>query len=155
MRIIQYSTELDNDKKTILIKEKSQNFPNIKEINSPEKVKSVLNDMFRAELKAEEHMWMFALNNKFHPIGVFEISHGTVNLSLISPREIFIRLCLCGATNFVLAHNHPSGDCFPSKEDFTVTKQMKEAGELMNIKLLDHIIIGKELYSFAAYKNLF
>ena len=97
---------------------------------------------------AEEYMWMIAMDSKCKPIGIFEISHGTVNATLASPREVFTRLCLCGATSFVLVHNHPSGDCSPSKDDIQTTERMGECGKLMNIPLNDHIVIGEGYYSF-------
>lgn len=59
-----------------------------------------------------------------------------------------MKLCLCGAYGFVLVHNHPSGNCCPSKEDREVTEKMKQCGELMNINLVDHIIVGNGYYSF-------
>ena len=83
---------------------------------------------------------------KVKNIGIFETNHGSVNSSVVSPREIFVRLCLCGAAHFIIAHNHPSGDPAPSKEDMEVTRRMGEAGKIMNIGLLDHIIIGDGCY---------
>ena len=154
MRIIKYTTHLDNDRKPILIKENSSNYPNVCRLDSPQKITDMINTIYNASVLTEEYMWMIALDTKCNPIGIFEISHGTVNASLISPREIFMRLCLCGATNFVLIHNHPSGDITPSKEDINVTTQMKEAGKLMNINLLDHIIIGDIYYSFRENNNV-
>jgi len=93
-------------------------------------------------------MWLIATDTKQNPIGVFELAHGTVNAAICSPREVFVRLCLCGATAFILAHNHPSGDPSPSRADISFTSKMAEAGKIMNIPLLDHIIIGDFYYSF-------
>ena len=154
MRIIKYTTHLDNDRKPILIKKNSSNYPNVCRLDSPQKITDMINTIYNASVLTEEYMWMIALDTKCNPIGIFEISHGTVNASLISPREIFMRLCLCGATSFVLIHNHPSGDITPSKEDINVTTQMKEAGKLMNINILDHIIIGDIYYSFRENNNV-
>lgn len=155
MRITTYATELDSDRKNILVKESSSNYPDIDRLDSPEKVANILNGVFHAKAKAEEHLWLIALDNKCKPIGVFEVSHGTVNSSAISPREIFVRLCLCGAANCILAHNHPSGDATPSQDDINATSRIKEAGELMDIRLLDHVIIGQEYYSFREQSTLF
>lgn len=91
-------------------------------------------------------MWLMALNTKGKLIGVFELSHGTVNCSLAGIREIFVKLCLCGATSFVIAHNHPSGDSMASTLDLETTEKIKEAGNLMEIKLLNHIIVGRNNY---------
>ena len=86
---------------------------------------------------------------------MFELSHGTINYTVISPREVFIRLCLCGATNFILAHNHPSGDTIPSTADIELTQRIKEAGQLMNINLLDHVILGDSSFSFKRDSDIF
>ena len=85
---------------------------------------------------------MISLDYKCHPLGFFEVSHGTVNSSIVDPRSVFIRALLSGATSIILCHNHPSGDCTPSKEDVLLTKRIKEGGELLGIELLDHVIIG-------------
>ena len=108
----------------------------------------MINAIYNATVLTEEYMWLIALDTKYAPIGIFEISHGLLNASLISPREVFMKLCLCGAYGFVLVHNHPSGNCYPSKEDREVTEKMKQCGELMNINLVDHIIVGNGYYSF-------
>lgn len=154
MRITKYSTELDKERKNILVKEDSKNCPHIDSLDAPIKIMDMLNYIYNANVKAEEYIWLIALDTKCKPIGIFEISHGTVNSSMLSAREVFIRLCLCGATYCVLAHNHPSGDTTPSKEDFEVTTRIKEAGEVMNIKLLDHVIVGEHYYSFRENKNM-
>ena len=148
MRITEYTIELDNDKRNVLVKEDSKNCTFINRLDSPEKIVDMLNYIFNAKYKAEEHLWLIALDTKCNPTGVFEVSHGIVNTSLSSPREVFVRLCLIGAINFILVHNHPSGDTTPSKSDMEVTSRMKECGNMMNIPLLDHIIIGDGYYSF-------
>jgi len=152
MRVTKYSVELDPDRKNVLVKENSKNYQAVDSLDMPQKVKKMLDDLYHAEMKAEEHLWLIALDTKCRPIGIFEISHGTVNSSVVSPREICIRLCLCGAVNFMIAHNHPSGDPTPSRKDMEVTRRMNDAGKIMNIGLLDHIIIGHNCYySFAEH----
>jgi DNA repair protein RadC len=69
------------------------------------------------------------------------VSIGTVNSSIVHPREVFKSLVVGNATSFIVAHNHPSGDVTPSQEDVNVTKRLKQAGEMMGINLLDHIIV--------------
>lgn len=78
--------------------------------------------------------------------GFFHISHGTVNMSVASPREIFLRSVLCNATGIVLIHNHPSGNPDPSQEDRVTTQRICQGGKLMGIPLIDHIIIGAGCY---------
>lgn len=126
MRIIKYKIEMNEEKNPILVKESANNYPEIpsEKLTTPDN------------------------------IGLFEISHGTVNMSVINGREVFIRLLLSGAVSFFLIHNHPSGDLTPSVYDIKATKNMIDAGKIMGIKLLDHIIIGRnsfgiQYYSFA------
>lgn len=74
------------------------------------------------------------------------LSTGTVNMSLISPREIFMTAIKAQAVHILLVHNHPSGDPTPSRDDIEVTKRIHEASQIMNIPLVDHIIIGDNTY---------
>lgn len=74
------------------------------------------------------------------------LSSGTVNMSLISPREIFLTALKMQAVHILLIHNHPSGDPTPSREDIEITKRIHEASQIMNIPLVDHIIIGDNTY---------
>lgn len=141
MRITKYKTELDESRHNVLVKESATNY-NADNLNNPELIVNMLNDCFNMNRLAEEHLYLIALNTKTKPLGVFEVSHGTVNASLVNPREIFIRLFLVGASSFVISHNHPSGDCIPSKEDIQITRRLKECADMMGITLLDHIIVG-------------
>ena len=150
MRIKTYDVELEHDSKhPILVKENSMNYPKAQSLCNPSIIADMLNVIFHANRKAEEYMWLIGIDTKNHPLGLFEFSHGTVNSSLFSPREIFIRLLLCGATNFVVAHNHPSGDSTPSQCDCEGTERLKQVADLLNIKLLDHIIVADSYFSFA------
>lgn len=156
MRITKYDTELQDDYRNVLVKEFSKNYPTDDKLNNPEMISHMMCEIFRADRKAEEHVWVIAFTKKFSLIGIFDVSHGTASASLISTREIFVRLCLCGAVQFVLVHNHPSGDTTPSVEDIKVTERMKEADQLMDIPCMDHIIIGKNgaYYSFTEHNIL-
>lgn len=154
MRITIYNVENLNGKYT-LVKERSQNYPKANALVHPNVVVDMMNDLCNAKRKAEEYVWLFALDTKGHLTGLFEVTHGTVNFSVVTPREVFVRLCLCGAVNCILVHNHPSGDTSPSMDDMKFTRQIKSAGELMYIKLLDHLIIGDDCYySFKENNNI-
>lgn len=96
--------------------------------------------------KEQEHLILMMLNTKNRLICDQVLTKGTVNSSLISPREIFIESLKKDAVYIILVHNHPSGDPTPSKEDIAVTMRLKEAGALIGIFLLDHIIIGDNRY---------
>jgi len=154
MRLTKYTVEFDESRKPMLAKERSFNYSAAEQLNTPERIVELIIDTFRADKQVEEHVWLLALNGKLKPVGIFEVSHGSGGTSVCGMREIFMRLCLCGASAFVVAHNHPTGDCFPSEEDRQTTETLKNAAELMQIKFLDHIIIGAgEFYSFTENKN--
>ena len=103
--------------------------------------------------RKQEYMKLLMLNAKSRLIGESDISKGTVNMSLASPRELFIEALQKNAVYIILLHNHPSGDPCPSKEDVLVTRRVKEAGELIGIELLDHIIIGDNCYVSLAMRD--
>lgn len=90
-----------------------------------------------------EHFVTVLLDGKGRVIGVDEVSVGTVTAALVHPREILKTLILANAVSFIVAHNHPSGDPTPSNEDVALTRRLKAAGELMGIRLLDHVVIGE------------
>lgn len=94
----------------------------------------------------QEIMKLLMLNSKTKLIGETNISKGTVNASLITPRELFIEALQKNAVSIIILHNHPSGDPSPSKEDVLVTKRIREAGLLIGIDLLDHVVIGDNCY---------
>ena len=97
-----------------------------------------------------ETVCIINLDTKMRPINYSIISIGDINASLVPIKNVFKAALLSNATSFIILHNHPSGDPTPSGEDITVTKKLREAGDLMEIKLLDHIIVGNgNYYSFA------
>ena len=102
--------------------------------------------MERLRHKEKEQVLLLLLDNKLDLIEEYMISLGTVRASLLSTREVFIEALKCRASNLMLLHNHPSGDPRPSKQDIVITKKIKEAGELMDIPLVDHIILGDNCY---------
>lgn len=93
-------------------------------------------------------MYMLCMNNKNELTSIFEISHGTVNSSLVGTREVYQKALLANAVSIIVMHNHPSGDVTHSFEDYEITKKLKAAGDILGVCLLDHIIIGTEYYSF-------
>ena len=94
----------------------------------------------------QELLLLLMLNQKGRLLRESYLFKGTVNASLISPREIFLEALSARAVQIVLLHNHPSGDASPSREDKNVTRRIKEAGELVGIRLSDHIIIREHAY---------
>ncbi len=94
----------------------------------------------------KEHVMLLCFNHQLKFLCDDEISVGTVNNALLSPREVFISALKSRAVNIILLHNHPGGDPHPSDADINMTKQIRMAGELIEINLLDHIIIGDQNY---------
>lgn len=143
VRMIKYKTRLTENKRVTLEKEVSTNHPELSyAIKSPDDAATVGKEFMRIHEESEEYMYMICMNVKNKIIGVFEISHGTVNASLVQPREVFQKALLANAVSIIVMHNHPSGDCTPSREDIEVTKRLVEAGKIIGVEVLDHIIVG-------------
>ncbi|MCR5705099.1 MAG: DNA repair protein RadC [Eubacterium sp.] len=94
----------------------------------------------------QEHLLILFLDTKCSLIKEQVLTTGTVNQSLISTRDVFVEALKCNAVHFILLHNHPSGDCTPSKADVSATIRLCEAGKMIGIQCLDHIIIGDQKY---------
>ena len=105
------------------------------------------------EDKDREHFFSILLNAKSVPLGVNLVSIGDLTSSITTPREVFKTAILASASALILAHNHPSGDPTPSKDDLAITEKLKEAGALLGIKVLDHIIIGRNNYYSIAHQD--
>lgn len=124
------------------------------EIPEKEKVTSV-NDLYKifsqylSDLQTEE-FWTIFLNQKNHVIYKTQISKGGISGTLVDVRVIFRMAIEHFATSVVVAHNHPTGNLNPSQADISITRKIKEAGDLLDIKLLDHLIIGENsFFSFS------
>ncbi len=107
-------------------------------------------DMFsflRHETK--EHFIALHLDSKNRLLCLEIVSVGSLNASIVHPREVYKSILLSAAAAVVFVHNHPSGDPTPSREDMELTTRLKDAGDLLGIRLLDHVIIGNRHFSFA------
>jgi DNA repair protein RadC len=118
-------------------------------IDSPE----LVNEFFGAEMRAlqKESLRVLLLDTRYRLIETQEISLGSVNESIAHPREVFRPALLASAYAIIVVHNHPSGDPAPSSADHSLTRRLAEAAELLQIKLLDHVIIGSPADSRAPY----
>ena len=92
--------------------------------------------------RKKEHFILLLLDSRHRVLRVAEISVGTLDMSVVHPRETFREAILANAAAIILAHNHPSGDTAPSREDLELTRRLTEAGRLMGIPVLDHLIVG-------------
>ena len=91
-----------------------------------------------------EQLLELCLNTKNQPVALNVVSVGSLNSSIVHPREVFKPAILSNAATIILYHNHPSGDPTPSSEDINITNRLKECGKLMGLELMDHIIIGSD-----------
>lgn len=149
--MIVYNTRLEQYK-TVLIEEKDL-ICNIQTLTNPETVYQVCRDVLQMIDYTEEYIFVFALTTKGRILGTFEVSHGTVDSSLVQPREILMKLLLIGASSFILVHNHPSQDTQPSTADIQITQRIWQAGKLIGIEFSDHIIVSNGgYYSLKAHR---
>lgn len=95
----------------------------------------------------KEQLMILSLDSKNCLMKETVLSVGTVNASLVSSREVFLEALRCDAVSIVLLHNHPSGDPTPSDQDISVTKKILQAGKIIGIHLIDHIIVGEHCYT--------
>ena len=130
-----------------LVKENCARYDVQKTIRSKEDI-VYLAKVLEINSEAEEVLILVTVDTKNNITGIFEVSRGSLNASIVHPREIFKRAILNNAAGIFLIHNHPSGNSNPSKNDDEVTERIKKAGELMSIELLDHIIAGNTYYSY-------
>lgn len=150
MRISLYKTiqDTENENRPMLVKERGfQTKGSIKKLNGPQLVADLMQELFQLDRATEEHVYILCLNTANHPLALFHLTKGTINTSLINPREILLSSLLVGASAFILVHNHPSGETKASESDISVTCKIKNAAELIGINMLDHIIIGKNCYT--------
>lgn len=113
-------------------------------VNSPQDVANLVMEEMRN--LDREHFRVVTLTTKNHVLGISPVSIGSLNSSLVHPRECFKEAIRRNSNAIILLHNHPSGDPTPSREDIEVTKRLAEGGEILGIEVLDHVIIGENRY---------
>ena len=129
--------------KLMLVKDTSCRYElDTKKIGSPKDAYSIIKDVFTMETQPEEILALLVLNTKNVVIACHEVSRGSINSSIVHPREVFKRALLSNGASIILAHNHPSGDPTPSKEDISITIRLKECGKILGIEVIDHVICG-------------
>jgi len=112
-------------------------------------------EMFRnLRCETKEHFVVLHLDGKNRIVCFDRVSIGTLNQAIVHPREVFKTACLSNAAAIILVHNHPTGDPTPSSEDLALTRRIRESGEILGIKVLDHIIVGDEVFLSFVDKGL-
>jgi DNA repair protein RadC len=122
-------------------------------ISSPEDVYNELQTKARG--KKKEYFWAVLLDTRNKIIKSVEISVGSLDSSIVHPRELFKEAIAASASSIIVAHNHPSGNPQASQEDIKLTKRLKESGELIGIEIVDHIILGDEQFLSLKREGLF
>lgn len=140
---VKYMTLKYNDAgMPMLVAEKaSEKFDLRCSLDSPSKIMDVVFGFDWGDFP-EEHVYCIAMTKQNRPIALFDVAHGGYDSCCVDMKPLFTRLLLSGCTGFVLLHNHPSGDPSPSQADMILTQNVKNAADMLNIELLDHIIIG-------------
>lgn len=121
------------------------------ELLNPGAVIDLLKRILRKEdrlSRDKEHFWVIIVDTRNRVKFVELVSMGTMNSSLVHPREIFRRAIRRGASSIILGDNHPSGNPEPSEEDLRITRRLVEAGKIIGIEVLDHVVIGSSGFSF-------
>jgi DNA repair protein RadC len=132
---------------TLAARFQSRKLEHLDRFTSPRHVFDYFHHEFRDSRK--EYFLILLLDGKNRIIRRVQISEGSLNQSIVHPREVFSPAVKESAAAIILVHNHPTGDPAPSSEDIAITRRLREAGEIMGIKVLDHIIIGDgEFVSF-------
>lgn len=126
-----------------MIKEKNVQFT-VNQIMCPKDASIIAKEFL--ENCDREYLIVMSLDTKNKVNNISVVSVGSLNSSIVHPREVFKTIILSNSASFIIAHNHPSGNVEPSKEDIKITERLKECGQIMGIELLDHIIIGDESY---------
>lgn len=131
---------------TLTIREEVSNYlPQSSKYTSPEQLFQLFSFL---QYETKEYFITIHLDGKNRILCMEEVSVGSLNQSIVHPREVFKTALLSSAAAIVLIHNHPSLDPAPSREDREITKRLKEAGDLLGIRVLDHIIVGSSYFSF-------
>lgn len=138
-----------------LVKESAHKYADISvRLDEPEKIVTYADLVLNFAAMTKENFVLIPVDTKLKPLGVFVITTGTINASLVSTRDVFQAALLCNAASIFVLHNHPSGDPTPSMQDKEITKKLIDAGKLMEIPLVDHVIVGEnKYYSFKADGN--
>jgi DNA repair protein RadC len=132
---------------TLASRFQSRKLENLDRFTSPRQVFDYFHHEFRDSRK--EYFLTLLLDGKNRIIRRVQVSEGSLNQSIVHPREVFIPAVKESAAAIILVHNHPTGDPAPSSEDIAITRRLREAGDIMGIRVLDHIIIGDgEFVSF-------
>lgn len=128
----------------------SGNRDKVKITNSKDSYELLLSCWSQKTIELQEEFKILLLNRNHQVLGIYPLSKGGVSGTVVDAKLVFSVALKCNASSIVIAHNHPSGNLKPSEADLRLTKKLKEAGNYLDVKVLDHIILSREgYYSFA------
>lgn len=124
-----------------VVKERTLSY-DFKTVRSPRDCAEIISNFIGSADR--ENLVVACLDSKNNINALHTVSVGSLNASIVHPREVFKAAILANACSIIVGHNHPSGDTTPSQEDIQITKQLVEAGKILGIQVLDHVIIGDD-----------
>ncbi|PUU87864.1 RadC family protein [Halanaerobium sp.] len=127
-----------------VVKENGGRYDLNKTINNPIAARNLFIEVAELDKRSEEVFVMATIDVRNKVTGLFEVSTGTLNSSLVTPREVFKRAILQNAAGIVLGHNHPSGNIDASSDDINITKKLVKSGKILGVNVVDHIIVGND-----------
>jgi DNA repair protein RadC len=127
-----------------VVKENGGRYDIDKTINNPIAARNLFIEVAELDKRTEEVFVMATIDVRNKVTGLFEVSTGTLNSSLVTPREVFKRAILQNAAGIVLGHNHPSGNVDASGDDINITQKLVKSGKILGVNVVDHIIVGNE-----------
>ena len=124
-------------------------------VTNPATAVELFNKVLDLDCRMQEVFAMITLDIKNQVTGIFEVTTGGLSSSIAHPREVFQRAILQGAASIIIAHNHPSGVPEPSADDIKITKKLVDAGDIIGIEVLDHVVIGDNVHTSMREKGYF
>ena len=153
MTVKKYEMMVNENRLPYLIAIEDTTITDDQTFSNPNIIAKIIREIYHADQLPEEHVYLLAFDMKLHLLGLFELSHGTNQMSVVNSAQVLSRILLCGASAFCIVHNHPSGDVHPSEADNSITAQLALAADLCSVDFCDHIIIAgahkNRYYSYA------
>lgn len=152
MNIPKYEVRINSSMEVYLAESGFYKIDGRRVYNNPSDLSEFFGDVIGIRNAADEYVYVACLDTKCHIVSCFEASHGSCNASIFPIREILQKALIGNAVNIVVGHNHPSGDYTPSSDDITATDRLVKAGDIVGIKVLDHIIVAANTDGYYSFK---
>ena len=154
MEIIEYDLLKSSLDLAELVPCGTNNYPCKGRFCVPKDVVNFVCSAYKLEKLAYENLYLLCMSTDGKPVAIMKVSQGGLDYSLTLPYSIFTRVLLTGCRNFILIHNHPSGQVAPSADDLAITTRIEEGAKLLDLDLQDHIIVGSNEYGIQFFSFL-